>query len=369
MNDVKQIEPICVVDPGGYSLPYDFFFINEIQKYLKVTFIVSPQNHNDEYFSAIQSLKNTNCILYKRNTNSFIEKVKLMFHIYYYMIKHRHQFSRVHFLWDGSILTAIFAFLFFKNKNVITIHNIQSHERSLYQSLKQFFNLILFDKLLFVGEQNLSLYLQQKTPFNKKTYLIPHGTIGRPQNNLISTNKIPPNFEKSNEIVFIGRVEPYKGVMEALQIFRSPEFQDQQLLIYGKLNPSLAPFLESKAKNIKIYDKFLSNESYFTLLFKKNIFLLPYKTNSQSGIFFSIIGAGKIPVCTDKGENALILKKYNLHPLLFNLEDKQSLLKSLEYVDKNFFSILSILANVKRDYAWSSLINKKVVAHLYGISL
>ena len=155
MKRVKK--SIYFVDPGGFSLPYDFKYIAVLSRHFNVIFIVSCPNSQVGYLDAIGNLPNVQTINFP-NAGHLVSKAICLIKQYWLLLRHRRFIDYVHFNWHGAALTALFVTLFFPNRNLFTVHNVHAHNRSSWSDLVDKLNYRSFSKLVLVSKHNATLF-------------------------------------------------------------------------------------------------------------------------------------------------------------------------------------------------------------------
>lgn len=91
-------------------------------------------------------------------------------------------------------------------------------------------------------------------------------------------------YKESNQILFFGRVNPYKGVHYIKQIAeRLPKFE---FLIVGRWNQAMIEEKKSfvKVPNIKVIDEVIPFEKMSEFFYNSALVIIPYATATQSGV-------------------------------------------------------------------------------------
>jgi glycosyltransferase involved in cell wall biosynthesis len=96
-----------------------------------------------------------------------------------------------------------------------------------------------------------------------------------------------PSFSSSirtRRILFFGRLNPYKGVDNLLEIVKI--CSDLQFIIVGKTDPQISEIIKelSKHDNIKINSKYIPDEIIPEIFSNADWVILPYNTATQSGV-------------------------------------------------------------------------------------
>ena len=174
----KNLNRIAIIDPSSYSIPYDYFYINELSKYYKVDFYYSNTKYNYEY---IEKLKNNNNVNLREYNISPIVTSKLFGLVNYFkMMKDiffdRNKYLKIHFMWSIFALGEIPFFFFIKNKLIVTFHNDVPH--NYYKKTYLPYKIIskLARKVLFVSDFTKNTFIENYSKSNKY-FLIQHGIM------------------------------------------------------------------------------------------------------------------------------------------------------------------------------------------------
>lgn len=184
--------------------------------------------------------------------------------------------------------------------------------------LLNFMQVLVSDKICIFSEEIRKDVLNYYILKNSNIYILPHGTP------FFKYRKSSINTEKLN-IGFFGRNLPYKNVNEFLSL--SEEFKNLKFHIVGKGYGGIII-----NNNTVLYDGFIDNDSYYSMMLEMDYLLLPYKQVSFSGVISDCINLEKGMIVSDiiyekyRNENMLRinevdfnrLKKVNINPKGFN---------------------------------------------------
>lgn len=339
------MQRIAIIDPSSRSLPYDFYYIQEVSKSYLVDFYCSNTVFNEGYIDKIKKLNNVNLI---KADISNVSKSKGVFNYLLLLIKITFKkYSHIHFQWYIFLVIEFLFFFILRNKLVITFHNVKPHSYYKEFYFPNFILKTLASKIIFISNyvQNEFIEIYGKP---KKHYLVNHGVF--PLNT--SNEKV---INKKRELIFWGNIKPYKGVDVFKSLIKSSSFNSCSFKIYGKWDSSLLDLKNELSDNCFIVDEYLSEQELLKLLHTDSVFIIPYENASQSGILYSLLGANRVFISTDKGDNGFFLKKYGLEKLLFNKENISSILNAMNYALDNYNIISSKLKGIKNDFLWENI--------------
>ena len=347
---------IAIVDPGSFILPYDYFYIKELsnQNY-SVDFYCSSSKYNQDFLDACRCLPRVRVHEYK--ISSSVSARFLGVACYFKMLldinSARHIYSYIHFQFSILFVLEFLFFLFWKSKLVFTIHDPIPHD----SKSRMVFTLAIVAKISaklvfpsnFTSADFQSRY-ELSEQVSSKCFIVQHGVM--PLTATSDSTYAQPILER--QIVFWGTVKPYKGVDVFLELCSDPKFPDFSFGIYGKWDISLFLLRDQMRKtNILIVDKFLSSDEIFDLFNGGNIFLLPYRGGSQSGVLYTLLHYGKPFICSDQGDLGEFMLDNELDSLCFSEHTAEAIHKCVHYLYNNFDDVLSKLSIVKKKYEWS----------------
>ncbi|MGJ1535275.1 glycosyltransferase family 4 protein [Sphingobacterium multivorum] len=178
----------------------------------------------------------------------------------------------------------------------------------------------LHDPIEHIGEKNVFVEAIRKYELKKaykvvllnnffKKYVIEHYRIR--ENDIIEIphaaffSSILPklNTEFRNKILFVGRIEKYKGVGLLIDAFSSLlEYNDDiKLTIAGKGDLSQYNKLDLLGDRVNVINGWLSDQEIDILIRDHDFVVLPYIDASQSGVVPVVFANQRIVIATDKG--------------------------------------------------------------------
>ncbi len=279
--------------------------------------------------------------------------------------------DRIIFHWVTTAMTPPFSILFFlikiftKTKIILICHNIYPHEKRFFDKLCM---RIIFNKAdyLIVHSKSAVEYIRKITTTKK----VINGF--HPIYDIFSTKKTPTDIVsiknklslKERVILFFGVVREYKGLIYLIRALpRVIRKIDVDLLIVGEFWDKKQKYIDLIQKlgvenNIKIIDRYISNEEVGKYFKIADVVVLPYISGSQSGII-QIAYAFNKPVITTNvggfsetiidGETGFVVKPKDHEEL------SQKILKFFKLKDRNNFAIN--IEKEKKKYRWEDYIN------------
>ena len=177
-------------------------------------------------------------------------------------------------------------------KVIMTIHNVQPHERSIIKDILNKSVLKLANEYIVHSESNKKL-LSKKT--NKRINVISHGLI-KIKESKREHKELREKYSFTNEdkiLLFFGNIRDYKGLDILLKSISEIDKKNLKLIIAGKPWKSFEKYesLISKLrldKKIKLFLDFNPNKKVAELFKISDLVILPYKNFEASS------GAGTV---------------------------------------------------------------------------
>jgi glycosyltransferase involved in cell wall biosynthesis len=356
-----SITKIAVIDPSSYSLPYDYFYINELKKNVQVDFYFSKCTSNYDYIEKLRLCENVTLHEYSISPSSTSKIFGVI--NYFIMLKdiflNRNSYKHIHFIWSVLFILEILFFLLIKDKLIFTFHNDVPHSYNKtvfwpYKCIQK-----LASKIVFVSNYTMRTFLNNYgTHPNYK--LVQHGIM--PIEIEVDTH-IDVNVQVEKVVFFWGRIEEYKGV----DIFDDFNLE-WPIEIYGKWSSQLLSLKHklSQKNNVHINDSYLPFDELASMLSRNGVFILPYKDASQSGVLYTLLAYGKVFISSNVGENNDFLIEHGLEQLIFERNDKDSLTRALDFAFNEYNEIRLKLLKVKVSFEWDNVLNNKKINELYS---
>ena len=178
---------------------------------------------------------------------------------------------------------------------IYTVHDVIHHEGTpLYFKITEGLFRGMPDGLSVLTEQGKQFFIQKGFPA-EKILVTPHGVY-----DFFTQHRT--GVPEQEEILFFGRIEPYKGLNILLEAARPllDENPDWKLQIAG--GGDVTPYRELlDHPQICLTNRFLSDEEVADFMERAAIVALPYLSASQSGVIPTAFAFGKPVVATAVG--------------------------------------------------------------------
>lgn len=257
---------------------------------------------------------------------------------------------------------------FIRHKEIIiTVHNVQPHEKGIIKKLINKAILFFGDKLI-VHTENGKKELQKI--FKKLIYVFPHGLIeisrkGYNQSSARTHLNIPKN---KKVILFFGGIRDYKGLDTLLNAFARviAEEKDAFLIIAGNLWESFSRYdkiikKHNLSKFILKHTKFIPNSEVEYYFASSDLVALPYKRfEAQSGVGAVALNFEK-PVVVTKIDGLVDLIKDK--KVISEIDNPENLKEKIIYALKNIKKLEKDSKEKAKEFSWDEI--AKATAEVY----
>ncbi len=181
-----------------------------------------------------------------------------------------------------------------KKPLVYTVHDVVHHKGTpLYIRITESIFRRMPDAFVVLTEQAKSLLVEKGAPA-EKILVVPHGVY--------DFTKYKSPLKPRNEILFFGRISPYKGIGVLLDAAcpLTEEFPEWQLIIAG--DGDIDPYLDKMVhEGVCVVNKFLDTKEVGDYMSLSSIVVLPYLSATQSGVIPIAFSFGKPVIATNVG--------------------------------------------------------------------
>jgi len=198
----------------------------------------------------------------------------------------------------APIPLSLFVVFFLQKKQVevmYILHEPFMKQNNLYSFLVNAFHkyfLKYVDTLLFYSAYSKEQFINEDNDFKGDIFTIPLYKYRK-------KIKQPLSYDEKIYISFIGNMGQNKNLSYIIEIAKKLPKENFLIAGYGNMEQYKADLIDSK--NIKIINRFLTEDEYFTYIDKSKIVLLPYSSTSQSGVLLDVMCRGTIPIGTKTG--------------------------------------------------------------------
>ncbi|TKJ17354.1 hypothetical protein CEE44_02355 [Candidatus Woesearchaeota archaeon B3_Woes] len=202
--------------------------------------------------------------------------------------------------------------VFRKKKVILTCHNIEPHESTIFDRIftKKVFSLV--DHFIVHAEQNKLRLIKEYRKNPNKIHVVPHGTFDfftkwRKKNKKELKKEFNLN-ENEKIILFFGYIREYKGLKYLLKSMHEVIKEDKniRLIIAGELWQNMEVYekeLNGLENFVKFFPKFIPNQEVYKFFDVADICVLPYHNTEQtiSGPLLVALAFGKPTIISPVG--------------------------------------------------------------------
>lgn len=356
---------IAIVDPASFVLPYDLGFAKGLlDNGHSVDVYCSDSAYNGELLSPER--------LASMGAGS-------SFRVYSYSVSRTVSPSRVKGLWNylkmlaqllgrrgqydmvclqfGIFLPFDLAFMWLMSGRVdLTVHDDVPHGFRGRRHGPTLLRCLSARRLVFTSEAVMRRFLQRYAlpTLEHRATLLQHGTLAA---SVSAEDPRLPIRSGRPVVTFFGTVKPYKGVEVLLAA--APLLPESRMEIHGRWDAELQPLADSaRALGIYVVDEFLSNEQLHRLLREDRVFVLPYRSASQSGVLYLLLHYARPFVSTDQGDLGEFLRRHGMRDLIFDADRPEDLVRCIHSVLNDYETLESRLKSIRESYRWSAIVAK-----------
>jgi len=358
--------------------------LGNLIKKMKIALIDPVGGHGGmEYYDygLAYGLSNSNCNVFYytcHNTQErFYENVSIdkcfgdvwkankMVRLKYFLIGYLKSFKRAkmndckifHFqFFDLGILnlSVLMLALFYKQKKVVTLHDIESFSKSANKFVHKLC-LYLIDGIIVHNEFSKNQFLE-KNKFEKRLAVIPHG------NYLPFIKSLPLSLDSNKiRLLFFGQIKDVKGLdvlLEAMSIVKNSS-SNYSLTIAGRpWKTEKESYLKTISRlnlqnDIKTYFEYIKEEDVSSYYEKSDVIILPYKKIYQSGVLLLSLSYGRTVIVSDLEPFKEVIS-HESNGLIFESENPADLARKILQLDKSLINSMTNNSknSISNDYDW-----------------
>lgn len=282
----------------------------------------------------------------------------------YFRLKNKlKHYDLIHF--NGQHVTLIPLLLLLPNriKKVFTVHDFKPHsgEGGKYKMYNCYWrnNLLLKRFSWPMVIQNRYDYDIIKKDYPKVSRRLIYIPFGKFESYKQWLN--PEIREEIYDVIFFGRISPYKGIGYLLKAILLLQAENKQLLacIAGSGNMDQYVDLVNKTRNVKIINRYIKSAELVQLIQKSRIVICPYTDATQSGVAMTAFALNK-PVIASKIGGLDDAIENGINGLLVEPENAKELAEKIEYLVTNENERKHMVNNIANnlgmsDFDWNDI--------------
>ena len=305
------MELVVYIDPQSYKnlSIYDYSLLSNMEG--EIHYLCST---NYDYLPLPSHVKQHKLFRYNNKKSNFAKAISYLWsyiRIFFLILKWHPQ--AVHLQW---MRIPSFDVVFLKTvkrltgcKIVFTAHNILPHNHGANDVVSYGRMYQLADAIIVHTHATKCELVSTFSNTEEKVSVIAHGLLQLPCDTSLLSQKetqFEEHYQLNGKFVFsaLGFQYYYKGVDLLAEVWATtPELRDSEhckLLLVGK-NRGVDLSVAAGIENVIIEDRVTSDEEFFYLLTHTDVYLLPYREISQSGVLLTAISVGTPFLVTDVG--------------------------------------------------------------------
>ncbi|MBO6183782.1 MAG: glycosyltransferase family 4 protein [Chryseobacterium sp.] len=348
-----------------YFFTEALYEINNFLDKKKLTKTISKGIEVDQLkrFQDFIDLDKTFVIKGTRNSN-VIKKLYISYQIHQYL----KEINPDVIIIDNSMLTYFVSTLAFRKKMLLLVHDPFLHSGEDFfidrYLRKIHFSLIQQKMLLNENQKNEFISYYNYNPKDIHTsFLSVYDFL-----NYFKTNE---SVDSGNfNILFFGRISPYKGIKFLLDAFvgilSTKKYTDITLTIAGSgdFDFDIEPY--KKYPEIKIINEFIIPENIANLIFKSSVVVCPYIDATQSGVVMSAYAFKKPVIATNVGGLPEMVKD-QLTGIIIEPKNSEAIRNAILELYNNSDLLETMSQNIEKLYfsgekSWASSANRFIEA-------
>lgn len=254
----------------------------------------------------------------------------------------------------------------FHNKMIMTIHDpiLHSGEKSLKRELFRRIAFKLVPKLIILNikqkEEFCSKYnIEYNKVYNNQLGIYDIINLFKPDN-LMNNNVI--NFN----ILFFGRISPYKGIDYLLDAFKIVEKEKTNVHLTiaggGNLYFDYKPYENNS--NITLINRYVTMTELYKLLYECDVVVCPYIDATQSGVIMTAFSMCKPVIATNVGNFAEVIHNGETG-FIVEPRDVNSLAEKILMVANNDGLLSKMEENIRQEFymgnsSWSNIAKRNI---------
>ncbi len=336
------------MDAASYSLPYDYYFVAAVARHFFVDVFVSSSVYNEHYINLMRRLQNVRVYEWDVSRRRGLFGALAYLRLWFSVLRRRGAYQAINIQWPTVTPLDWLLILLIINKSVLTLHNPAPHN----YSGKRFWLFRIYarlaTKLVFVSQWSADAFARLYSTRGSQATVLQHGMLPL-MGESVDGGSFACNTQPRRELVFFGKIEPYKGVDFFLELLREGPLPGRPPRVIGKWNPSLSELKAQLVSVCDIRDEYCDPDELLRIFQERPIFVLPYQQASQSGILYNLVYYRQAFVATDVGDIGVFLKSAGLGRLLFDRSDIHSFWRAVDYVIDDWTGVCEKVQAVSAD--------------------
>lgn len=348
-----------------------YFFteaLYEIYNFLdknKLTKTISKGTEVDqlERFRDLIDLDKTFVIRGTRNSN-IIKKLFISYQIHQYLKKINPDVIII----DNNMLTYFVSTLAFRKKMLLLVHDpfLHSGENFFIDRVLRKIHFSLIRQKMLLNENQKKEFIAHYN-YNPKDIHTSFLSVY----DFLKFCKTDESVESGNfNILFFGRISPYKGIQFLLdafvEILSTKKYPNMTLTIAGSGNFDFEIEPYRQHPEIKILNEYIYPENLANLIFNSSVVVCPYIDATQSGVVMSAYAFKKPVIATNVGGLPEMVKD-QLTGIIIEPKNSEAIKNAILELYNNSYILETMSQNIEKLYfsgekSWTSSANRFIEA-------
>lgn len=352
--DLSLIKSISKIYDVYYILDLPSYYLNSsaisIEKHIQSTELLPFESYR-EFQQFNEFFSNSHAFVANRHKNNSFHFENIRFQHKLCKFVNGIKPDIIHY--NNYAHLTYFKLLFSKKyPKIITIHDPFTHigDESLRNSMNRFINFRIADKIVILNKTQEKKFIQQ-TKLKPENILT--SSLG-PYEYLTSyLNKTKTDVDngttKIHNILFVGRITPYKGVDYLLRAFKKLQLSNIRLIIAGSGSFNFSVDEYKTDNRITFINRYITNTEIANLIQSSSFVVCPYIEATQSGVIMSAFGLKKPVIATNVGGLPEMVEN-NITGLIVDAEDEIALSKAITELILNEDLLQTMSQNIESIY-------------------
>lgn len=352
---------IAIVDIGSFVLPYDFHLVSALaDRGCSVMFFASETRFNPEFLDALRSRPGVEVISQpvSRSVSGPVTAALSYLRLLWSVWSRRNEYKALSVQFLGRWQVELPLWWLLRRKLIFTVHNAVPHEFPgkrywPFRVLAGFATELWFLSRA-VADDFHSRYVGK---FHGKSRLVQMGTQACYPDLPRVPYVVPCRVEG---LAYWSTVKPYKGIelMLALARDRIVRGGKEVLEVHGRWASELQPIrIEISDLGVQAQDRYLTSEELQALLSRDLVFLLPYRSASQSAALYTLLHHGRFFIATDVGDLGDVLRRFGLEALILADRSVEAVARCMTWLDANLSYAAARLSDAQAELCWDPAID------------
>lgn len=265
----------------------------------------------------------------------------------------------------NNFLSFNFTYFLISNKipKVLTVHDPTPHsgEFSKKDNIIRKFNYKYFSNIILLNKTQTELFVANSNKLFENIYYSRLGSY-----TYLKKYDSEKYIRDKNQVLFFGRISPYKGIEELCSAFRIiiNDFPEAKLIIAGsgKYNFNITSY--ELSSNYLFLNRYIPNEELVKLIHESQFIVCPYRDATQSGVVMTSFALNQPVLSTNVGglneiikhnQTGLLIEPNNIHQLTENI---RWMLENPEKIEKMRENIK--ILNNSGNLSWNKIVKDLV---------